>query len=145
MVSETGSVPALIRPLPGDVFTPVMTMGVLNTSDQVDAGVAFVGTMLDCETEDLAGRGSFNGYFVRQGVQLAKVSQRNDGADGNPTPSELNLDAVMAQLTTPSNTDLSLRELVYENAAQLYTGAQDLETTVANILQRTDLYYAEQQ
>ena len=61
------------------------------------------------------------------------------------TPSELNLDAVMAQLTTPSNTDLSLRELVYENAAQLYTGAQDLETTVANILQRTDLYYAEQQ
>ena len=58
---------------------------------------------------------------------------------------ELNLDAVMAQLTTPSNTDLSLRELVYENAAQLYTGAQDLETTVANILQRTDLYYAEQQ
>ena len=73
------------------------------------------------------------------------VSQRNDGTDGNPTPSELNLDAVMAQLTTPSNTDLSLRELVYENAAQLYTGAQDLETTVANILQRTDLYYAEQQ
>lgn len=145
MVSETGSVPALIRPLPGDVFTPVMTMGVLNTSDQVDAGVAFVGTMLDCETEDLAGRGSFNGYFVRQGVQLAKVSQRYDGTDGNPTPSELNLDAVMAQLTTPSNTDLSLRELVYENAAQLYTGAQDLETTVANILQRTDLYYAEQQ
>lgn len=145
MVSETGSVPALIRPLPGDVFTPVMTMGVLNTSDQVDAGVAFVGTMLDCETEDLAGRGSFNGYFVRQGVQLAKVSQRNDGTDGNPTPSELNLDAVMTQLTTPSNTDLSLRELVYENAAQLYTGAQDLETTVANILQRTDLYYAEQQ
>ena len=57
----------------------------------------------------------------------------------------MNLDAVMAQLTTPSNTDLSLRELVYENAAQLYTGAQDLETTVANILQRTDLYYAEQQ
>ena len=145
MVSETGSVPALIRPLPGDVFTPVMTMGVLNTSDQVDAGVAFVGTMLDCETEDLAGRGSFNGYFVRQGVQLAKVSQRYDGTDGNPTPSELNLDAVMAQLTTPSNTDLSLRELVYENAAQLYTGVQDLETTVANILQRTDLYYAEQQ
>lgn len=145
MVSETGSVPALIRPLPGDVFTPVMTMGVLNTSDQVDASVAFVGTMLDCETEDLAGRGSFNGYFVRQGVQLAKVSQRYDGTDGNPTPSELNLDAVMAQLTTPSNTDLSLRELVYENAAQLYTGAQDLETTVANILQRTDLYYAEQQ
>lgn len=86
-----------------------------------------------------------NGYFVRQGVQLAKVSQRYDGTDGNPTPSELNLDAVMAQLTTPSNTDLSLRELVYENAAQLYTGAQDLETTVANILQRTDLYYAEQQ
>ena len=102
-------------------------MGVLNTSDQVDAGVAFVGTMLDCETEDLAGRGSFNGYFVRQGVQLAKVSQRYDGTDGNPTPSELNLDAVMAQLTTPSNTDLSLRELVYENAAQLYTGAQDLK------------------
>ena len=66
-------------------------------------------------------------------------------SDGNPTPSELNLDAMMAQLTTPSNTDLSLRELVYENAAQLYTGAQDLETTVANILQRTDLYYAEQQ
>ena len=127
------------------MFTPVMTMGVLNTSDQVDAGVAFVGTMLDCETEDLAGRGSFNGYFVRQGVQLAKVSQRYDGTDGNPTPSELNLDAVMAQLTTPSNTDLSLRELVYENAARLYTGAQDLETTVANILQRTDLYYAEQQ
>lgn len=26
-----------------------------------------------------------------------------------------------------------------------HTGAQDLETTVANILQRTDLYYAEQQ
>ncbi len=76
---------------------------------------------------------------------LPKVSQRYDGTDGNPTPSELNLDAVMAQLTTPSNTDLSLRELVYENAAQLYTGAQDLETTVANILQRTDLYYAEQQ
>lgn len=145
MVSETGTVPALIRPLPGNVFTPVMTMGVLNTSDQVDDGVAFVKAMLDCETEDLAGRGSFNGYFVRQGVQLAKASQRNDGGDGKPTPSQVNLDEVMVQLTTPSNTDLSLRELVYEEAAQLYTGTQDLETTVSNILQRTGLYYAEQQ
>lgn len=122
-----------------------MNMGVLNTSDQVDNGVAFVETMLNCETEDLAGRGSFNGYFVCQGVQLTKASQRYDGGDGNPTPSQLNLDAVMTQLTTPSNTDLSLRELVYEEATQLYTGTQDLDTTVANILQRTDLYYAEQQ
>ena len=144
MVSETGTVPALIRPLPGNVFTPVMNMGVLNTSDQVDNGVAFVETMLNCETEDLAGRGRFNGYFVRQGVQLAKASQRYDGGDGNPTPSQLNLDAVMTQLTTPSNTDLSLRKLVYEEAAQLYTGTQDLDTTAANILQRADLYYAEQ-
>ena len=104
MVAKPGASRTPIRPLPGDVFAPVMTMGVLNTSDQVDAGVAFVGTMLDCETEDLAGRGSFNGYFVRQGVQLAKVSQRNDGTDGNPTPSELNLDAVMAQLTTHRQT-----------------------------------------
>ena len=73
------------------------------------------------------------------------VKASNLPKSASVTPSELNLDAVMAQLTTPSNTDLSLRELVYENAAQLYTGAQDLETTVANILQRTDLYYAEQQ
>ena len=79
---------------------------------------------------------------MRQGVQLAKASQRYDGGDGNPTPSQLNLDAVMTQLTTPSNTDLSLRKLVYEEAAQLYTGTQDLDTTAANILQRAD--YAEQ-
>lgn len=145
MVSETRTVPALIRPLPGNVFIPVMTMGVLDASDQKEAGIAFLQTMLSCETEEVAGRGSFNGYFVRRGVQLAKASQRNDGSDGSPTPAQLDLDSVMEQLTTPANTSSSLRDLVYEEACGLYTGQQDLETTVTDIVQRADLYYAEQQ
>lgn len=140
MVSETREVPALLRPLPGDVFVPAMTMGVLNASDQVEAGVEFIQTMLDCENEQVAGRGSFNGYFVREGVQM-----RTAGGSGDlPTPAQLGLDTVSAQLTTPANTDLSLQELVYDEAAQLYSGEQDLETTIANILQRASLYYAEQ-
>lgn len=140
MVSETQAVPALIRPFPGDVFVPAMTMGVLNTSDQIDAGVEFIQTMLDCENEQVADRGSFNGYFVREGVQMRTTG----GSSDLPTPAELGLDTVCAQLTTPANTDLSLKELVYDEASQLYSGNQDLETTIANILQRASLYYAEQ-
>ena len=66
------------------------------------------------------------------------------GSRDLPTPAELGLDTVCAQLTTPANTDLSLKELVYDEASQLYSGNQDLETTIANILQRASLYYAEQ-
>mgnify|MGYP001622980823 FL=1 len=144
MVSETQTVPALVCPMPGNVFVPVLTMGVLESSEQKESGIEFIQTMLGCETEEVAGRGSFNGYFVRQGIQLAKASQKNDASTGTPTPAELDLDSVMEQLTTPANTSTSLRELVYEEAAKLYTGSQDLETTLANILQRANLYYAEQ-
>lgn len=143
-VANTKALPAAIRPLPGNVFEPAMTLGVPNTSPRRELAIRFVQCILDREDESLCRHGiGFNGYFIKQGLQQSYADAT--GREDLPLPSALDLDGLCRQLTRMANPDPFLRAAVYEEAEKLYLGKQDVEMTVQAILTRIRLYEAERQ
>ena len=137
------TLPAMIRPMPGNVFEPIMTVGVPATSQKKESAVRWIQCVLDCENDSLCRYGAvFNGYLIKAGIQ------QNHGyrlSEGEPLPSELDLDGLCRQLTTRSVLDPFLRNAIYEEAQKLYQGKQDVDSTVNAILTRIKLYEAERQ
>ena len=137
------ALPAAIRPMPGNVFEPILTVGVPTTSSQKELAIRWAQCMLDCENDSLCRYGaSFNGYFIKAGIQQNCPSRTREGV---PTPSELDLDGLCRQLRVMAVSDTFLRNAVYEEAQKLYQGKQDVESTVRAIVTRIRLYEAERQ
>ena len=129
--------------MPGNVFEPILTVGVPTTSSQKELAIRWAQCMLDCENDSLCRYGaSFNGYFIKAGIQQKPGARALEGV---PLPSELDLDGLCRQLRVMAVSDTFLRNAVYEEAQKLYQGKQDVESTVRAIVTRIRLYEAERQ
>ena len=73
--------------------------------------------------------------------QIAQINERL--AEFDQPPFELNLDALIAQLQTPTLLETTLREIIWETVERLGQGAVTLEGAVQEIEQNIQIYLAE--
>lgn len=147
------SIPQL-EPLPGSAFIPVCVAGVSATAQNAQAGKQFVATLLQCQTESVAGYLGLPGFLVRRGVELQRavnyynqlMAEIEDDEEYLPLdPTLVNWDALIEKYKTPANLDALLRDKIYEQARMLYSGTVSVEAAVMQVLNETQLYFAERQ
>ena len=134
---------ALFPGLVPGAWVPSTLVGVSADTRVADFAMAFVNAMLSMEVQRVNHGEGFP--IIREAVawQLEQINEQLAEMDGDLPPFELDLDAFIAQLQTPSLIEATLREMVWQSAERLAQGRLSVEGAVAEVEQNIRNYLAE--
>jgi len=132
---------AIFPGLTQGAWLPSAIVGVSADTDVEDFAIEFVNTMLSLEVQQ---QNHGEGLPVTRAAIQAQINQMNTQmAEFDMPPFDIDLDALINQLQTPSLIETTLRDMIWGTVERLGTGRVDIEGAVQEVEQNIRNYLAE--